>query len=260
MLKLQVKNLVKNFGGLKAVDNLSFDVEKGDILGLIGPNGAGKTTVFNLITGFLKIDSGKVLFNKRDIANLGPYEINKIGISRTFQIVRIFPKLTVAENVYAGLIGGTKSGCLRVLLRSLISKGNIHKNIDQKRSNELLKFVGLLSQKNELAENLPYALCKRLELARALATKPELILLDEPSGGLNTKELEDQILLIKRIYEMGITIVIVEHLMKVIMSICNRIIVVHYGEKIAEGSPEEVSKDKKVTEAYLGSSLIAKNR
>jgi len=229
-------------------------MRQGEILGLIGPNGAGKTTLINLITGYYAPNSGSILYQGRDIAGSKPHAINNMGIARTFQIVRIFPKLTALDNVRSGLVDRKRRSPTRVALDSIWrpQDAQMTGRAGEARAEELLDFVGLKPYRDELAENLPYAYCKRLEMARALATEPRVLLLDEPSAGLNPKEQNDQISIIRKISAQGITILIVEHVMKVIMDISTRIMVLHYGEKIAEGTPEEIYKNPKVVEAYLG--------
>jgi branched-chain amino acid transport system ATP-binding protein len=232
---LEVKNLTKFFGGLGAVVNLSFNVEKGQIFGLIGPNGAGKTTVFNLINGFYPPTSGEVLFKGEPITGLKPNTICKKGIARTFQVVKPLSRMTVLENVMA-------SAFCRV------------NSIKRAREEALktLEFCGLMHRKDFLARSLTIGDRKRLEITRAMATHPEVILLDETAAGLNPAELDQAIVLIRKIREQGITILIVEHIMKVIMSISDRIHAINYGQTIAEGTPQEVASNKAVIEAYLG--------
>jgi len=232
---LEVKNLTKFFGGLGAVVNLSFNVEKGQIFGLIGPNGAGKTTVFNLINGFYPPTSGEVLFKGEPITGLKPNTICKKGIARTFQVVKPLSRMTVLENVMA-------SAFCRV------------NSIKRAREEALktLEFCGLMHRKDYLARSLTIGDRKRLEITRAMATHPEVILLDETAAGLNPAELDQAIVLIRKIREQGITILIVEHIMKVIMSISDRIHAINYGQTIAEGTPQEVASNKAVIEAYLG--------
>jgi len=235
MALLEIKNLTKAFGGLLAVDNVSFDVEKGEIVGLIGPNGSGKTTTFNCINQFFPITSGDVIFNGKSIKGLKTHQICHLGIGRTFQVVKPLARMTVLENV-------TASAFCRV-------------NTTKEAQNEALKvldFCNLTEQKDKLAKSLPIAGRKRLEIARALATKPELLLLDETAAGLNPGELDEAIELIKKIRKNGISILIVEHIMKVIMSISDRIHAINFGQTIAEGTPQEVANDKAVIEAYLG--------
>jgi branched-chain amino acid transport system ATP-binding protein len=248
---LEVEGLTKRFGGIIAVNNLNFDVTQGEILGLIGPNGAGKTTVFNLISGFLRPDSGTVKFRGEDITGQSPYKIAQKGIARTFQLVKPFNKLTVKENVLIGFLGRFGEASIKTF--------RVFKNPtseQEKRVEELLKFVGLLSRKDDPAGSLPFALKKKVEIARALALNPSLLLLDEPTSGLNPSEVKEQIEVIEKIRKRGVTIIIVEHIMRVVMSLSDRIIVLHYGQKIAEGKPEEISSNEKVIEAYLGRRMV----
>ncbi len=259
MILLQATNLTKRFGGLIAVKDVDFVLQSGEILGLIGPNGAGKTTLVNLVTGYYAPNAGEILYGEKKISGLKPHAINNMGIARTFQIVRIFHKLSVLDNVRSGLVDRRNRPPWRVALDSLVKnrETQVTGRTGEQRAIQLLEFVGLAAFRHELAENLPYAYCKRLEIARALATDPKILLLDEPSAGLNPKEQNDQIAIIKSVNARGITILIIEHVMKVIMDISHRIMVLHYGEKIAEGTPEEIYKDKKVVEAYLGGEASA---
>ena len=235
MALLEIKKLTKAFGGLMAVNKVSFHVDKGEIVGLIGPNGSGKTTTFNCINQFFPITSGDVFFNGKSIKGLKTHQICHLGIGRTFQVVKPLARMTVLENV-------TASAFCRV-------------NTIKAAQNEALKvldFCNLIEQKDKLAKSLPIAGRKRLEIARALATKPELLLLDETAAGLNPGELDEAIELIKKIRENGVSILIVEHIMKVIMTISDRIHAINFGQTIAEGTPQEVANNKAVIEAYLG--------
>jgi branched-chain amino acid transport system ATP-binding protein len=242
MALLEVKRLTKRFGGLVAVNELSFQIEKGEILGLIGPNGAGKTTVFNLITGVLKPDKGNIIFEGEDITKSKPYEICKKGIARTHQLCKPFLNQTVLQNALVGRFFGRSDN--KVSMEEAVAE-----------ITPLLKFLNLYEKKNELVRNLHTFDRKNVELLRALATKPKLLLLDEPAAGLNPKELSVFMEMVKEINRMGITICIVEHVMRVITGLCDRVVVMHYGEKIAEGSPEKVAKDVNVIKAYLGEAI-----
>jgi branched-chain amino acid transport system ATP-binding protein len=244
MSLLKIANLTKKFGGLVAVNGFNLTIEKGDIVGLIGPNGAGKTTIFNLISGYFKPDAGEIHFREENLVGLKPDKICKKGVVRTFQIVKPFFNLTVLKNVMIGAFNRTD-----------------HPNISEKRSIEVLEFLGLLDKKDYPIESLTIVNRKRLELARSLATQPQLLLLDEVAGGLNPNEVEDLITILKRINKEGITLVIIEHVMKTIASLADKIVVINYGMKISEGRPSEVLKDPNVVKAYLGEAYqIAENK
>ena len=236
-----VKSLNKRFGGLVAVRDVSFQIQKGEILGLIGPNGAGKTTIFNLVTGFIPPDSGRVIFQGETITGLKPpHQICLKHIGRTFQLVKPFKDMTVLENAMVGAFAGIRNA-----------------QEARKRALEILAFIGLTKHQDSLASSLTIADRKRLELGRALATQPDLFLLDEVVAGLNPKETEEIIGIIKKISGQGITIFMIAHVMKAVMALSDRIIVLHHGEKIAEGTPLEISRDKRVVEAYLGEDYLA---
>lgn len=251
---LQTEGLTRWFGGLCALNNVTMSLSEGQIVGLIGPNGAGKTTLVNLLSGAFPPSRGSIIYQGRDISRLAPHVINRLGIARTFQVVRIFKKLSVMENVLAGLVDRRRNGPWTLAWKSLAKRSGAVAEDKEKRENaeRLLDFVGIAAYRDELAENLPYAYTKRLEIARALATSPKILLLDEPSSGLNTTELDYQIEIIQKINRQGITIVIIEHVMKVIMSISQRLIVLNQGYKIAEGEARLVYTDPLVVEAYLG--------
>jgi branched-chain amino acid transport system ATP-binding protein len=235
MALLELKELVKSFGGLRAVNRVSFSVEEGEIFGLIGPNGSGKTTIFNCINHFYPITDGEILFKGMVINRLSTHKICHLGIGRTFQVVKPLARMTVLDNV-------TASAFCRV--------SSIKEAKDQ--ALEVLEFSNLFKEKDKLARSLPIGGRKRLEIARALATRPELLLLDETAAGLNPSELDEAIDLIKRIRDKGITILIVEHIMKVIMTISDRIHAINFGQTIAQGNPQEVANNSAVIEAYLG--------
>lgn len=232
---LEVKGLTINFGGLIAVNNLDMSVKQGEAMGLIGPNGAGKTSAFNLISGVYKPTSGQVFFNGEEITGLPPYEINRKGIGRTFQIVKPFGSMTVLENVMVG-------GFIRT--RNTSRARDIAMNV--------LEQVGLKRKAKSLAKNITLAERKRLEVAKALATEPQILLLDEVLAGLNPTEIEEAVKMIKEINKSGISILMIEHVLQATMAICTRIVVLDYGKKIAEGTPQEVTSNPEVIKAYLG--------
>jgi len=251
MALLEVEALSKYFGSLAALHKVDVRVEQGSIHAVIGPNGAGKTTLFNTITGVLEPDEGSIVFKRQPLKRLRPYQRATLGICRTFQTVRLFPQMSVLENIMVGRNCRTRAGLWRTFFRppfrELQEEGAI-----RRRSEEILELVGLAHRRDVRAANIPFAEQRRLEIARALATDPDLLLLDEPSSGMNPSETQDLNELIQRVRTLGTTILLIEHDMAVVMNICDLITVLNFGEKIAEGSPAAIQAHPRVNEAYLG--------
>lgn len=260
MALLRVNNLTKKFGGLTAVNDVTFDIENGSITGLIGPNGAGKTTIFNLITGVYKVTSGKIVFDGKNISNQETYKIADAGITRTFQNIRLFKKLTVYENILTACHYNAKYNLAESILfgalpKSLSKSTRFYKEetMLRKQAEELMEIMELSDRKNFIANNLPYGLQRRLEIARALALRPKLLLLDEPAAGMNPDETEKLTELIGYIRDkFDLTVLLIEHHMDLVMEICDKIVVLNFGCKLAEGTAEEIQNNPKVKEAYLG--------
>ncbi|SDL10065.1 ABC transporter ATP-binding protein [Natronincola ferrireducens] len=248
---LELKNVTKQFGGLTAVGNMRFQVEKESISGLIGPNGAGKTTIFNLITGIYNVTEGEIIFEGKRINGLQPYEIADTGITRTFQNIRLFKKLTTYENILTACHYNTDYSILDAVIRNKKFRRG-EKNLFQ-QVDDLLDIMELKDRRDVVAANLPYGLQRRLEIARALALKPKLLLLDEPAAGMNPDETIKLMHLIKEIRErFDLTVLVIEHHMDLIMGICDKIVVLNFGKKLAEGTTQEIQTNPKVIEAYLG--------
>ncbi|AQZ52525.1 ABC transporter ATP-binding protein [Martelella mediterranea] len=241
---LELNGLTQRFGGLTAVNDVDLAVEPGEIVGLIGPNGAGKTTLVNLVTGVFKPSAGSVIYDGRRIDGMKPYQISRLGVARTYQVVQPFPEMTVLENVMAPAVFAAGAASTTEAMHA---------------ADEAIEFLGLKAHRDTPASELTLAGRKRLELAKSLAMKPKVLLLDEVNAGLNPAEIETALEMIRAIAARGVTIILIEHLMKVVMSLCTRIVVLHHGAKIAEGRPDEITRNEKVIEAYLGNRYAKAN-
>ena len=257
MALLEVKGITKTFGGLVAVENVEFNVNEGEIVSIIGPNGAGKTTIFNMLTGVYHVNGGKILFDGKEIQNKQPRDIVKAGIARTFQNIRLFPTMRVIENVLVGEHINIGYNFLDLLFKT--KKSRAEEKAAHQSAIDLLVSLDLGDEIDNYAKNLPYGMQRKLEIARAIATKARLIILDEPAAGMNPQESEELKEFIRKLRDKGQTILLIEHDMSVVMDISDRIYVIDHGRKIAEGLPKEIAVNKRVITAYLGSGDVKKD-